>query len=167
VKALYTYQHDRDAFPLPQYRLLSPEHNIRQLTDYLSNLVASVPQVKHFKRGNPEDATSPTLDGELSVKCGKNHLVLKFTFMADIIKTWLRLQPQDEIRMADLLALRLPDTADGCRIVVDALADLEENFSQTKIQRDRCENELAALVAEYYALDASDMEVVTNFLNLF
>src|SRR5260370_14406322 len=108
-----------------------------------------------------------TLHNEIEIKCGKSWLTLKHPFLADVVTTCLRLQPSDEISLADLLALHVPNNPEGCRLLVEALTKLEGEIDQTKQTMDLYEQELTSLVADYYGLDACDNEVVENFLKLF
>jgi serine/threonine protein kinase len=163
ARGLYSKEEERDSFPRQQSLRLSSRHNLYPLEDFVVGKL----QAQRFKREKGPTPSRKNLHNEIEIKCGKGWLTLKLPFLADVVTMWLRLQPSEEISLADLLALHIPNNPEGCRLLVEALTKLESEIDQTKQTMDLYEQELTSLVVDYYGLDACDNEVVENFLKLF
>ncbi|MGB8347015.1 MAG: protein kinase [Ktedonobacteraceae bacterium] len=150
-----------DAFPQPQVRALPAKYDLYPL----SRLVQGKPQASTLKRD--EVSFQPTLDGKIAMRFGKSTLILPHEQMAEIVRTWLKLQSQAILRVADLLALTVPSNKTACQQVVSTLENLEREIAALQAQIIQGEADLNSQVADYHGLSEEDRQIVTDFLVRF
>lgn len=160
---LRSTEHACAAFPDPQAEALSAQ------TDRypLERLADGRPSSRTIRRD--ELAFQTQLDGRPALRAGRAVVVLPTNAHADVARAWLEAQPRQVIASADLLALRLPDTEVGCRLLLDALDCLKRQAVDLQRQIAGSEREVDELVLALYGLDR-DREartVIEDFLSAF
>lgn len=160
--ALRAKQTDWAAFPGPQTRALPASYNFYRL----EQIASAVALPKTFKRVDV-GARQLTLEGKYTLRIGRGRLEIPHEAISDLIDVWLRVQRQQTLISADLLDIRVPSSEHGCRLVIQALAVLEDEIAKLDAQLSTDEVHLDNLVATYYGLDADDRAVVTEFLARF
>lgn len=155
-------ERERADFPGPQTQALPPSYNFYRL----EQLVQASLLPKTFRRADI-DFGQLTLDGKPTARIGRGRLELPHQAMADVVVAWLRVQRQQTVQSADLLDIRVPANEHGCRLVLQALAQLDAEITTLSAQFSTDETRLDDLVAAYYGLDADDRAVIDEFLSRF
>ncbi|MFQ5872199.1 MAG: Eco57I restriction-modification methylase domain-containing protein [Dehalococcoidia bacterium] len=109
------------------------------------------------------------LDGRPALRAGRATVSLPTAAHADVVRAWLGTQHRELVQSAELLAIRLPETEAGCRLLLNELARQKERIGELEQYIEVAEHELDELVLELYGLDrdADARAVIEDFLARF
>ena len=152
---------DMTAFPFPQATTLGSQIELYPL----NRLVSGEPGAQTI---DPRDySVCQALDGQWGLRLGRATLFFATQAHVQIVEKWLSFQSRNRIPSSALMALKLPSSEDGCRLVLDALVHTEDSIVSLSSRVKNGESEVDELVAKLYHLTPRHMKVIADFLGRF
>ncbi len=131
----------------------------------LARLVQGKPQSAQIR---VEDLSlQKQLDGSWALSFGRSTLIFSTETHAKLAETWLKLQGKSQVKAAQLMNLKLPQSEADCEKFLILLAETEEEIANLQKQIKDGEAEVDEKVSELYGLNASDRKIIREFLERF
>jgi hypothetical protein len=152
---------ERDAFPSPQ------AHNIGTNRELYALSHIAVGGLRSQNISTRQPALSPEMDQQWRVSLGREHLTLPTEAHARVVEAWLNLKQGREVAADNLMNMIVPNTAEGCLQLLEALRLTQAEISRLEAHISDGEVEVNQLVTDLYRVDREGRRVIREFLERF